>query len=289
MFGYVRIDAPELRVREAEYYRAAYCGLCRTMRKKLGITSAAALSYDMVFLIMVRMALTGEKYDLCRRRCFKLRPRLMMEPGRQLEYAAGVSALLTLYKLDDDVRDERGIKRLAVRAVRPAARGHLRRANVDGTLAGFVRDKLAELYMTESERKSGEAIFGEILGEIFAHGLEGDLSRIARRIGTGVGRCIYIIDAVDDVEDDERAGRYNPIADAWAGLPVKAAKDAIGDAVNLTLFSAGAAAELISEEECAPETLGIVKNVLYSGLPLEARRVISKWKDGEEKRIEGPL
>ena len=33
MYGYVRTHAPELKVREQEYYRAVYCGLCRTMGK----------------------------------------------------------------------------------------------------------------------------------------------------------------------------------------------------------------------------------------------------------------
>ena len=29
MFGYVKAEIPELKVREKEYYRAIYCGLCR--------------------------------------------------------------------------------------------------------------------------------------------------------------------------------------------------------------------------------------------------------------------
>lgn len=279
MFGYVKIDAPELRVREAEFYRAAYCGLCRTMRKNLGITSAAALSYDMVFLIAVRMALSGEKYELRRRTCPKLKPRLMVEGAPSLMYAAGASALLTVLKLEDDIRDERGAKRLLRRAALPISRRHLRRAGADGELADFVRGRLEDICRAEADGGSGEAAFGELLGAIFAHGLKGNDARIANTIGTGVGRVIYIVDAVDDIEEDRRANRYNPIASAWEGLPLSAAKDAVGDAVRLTLSSAAAAAELIDDRDGAPEAKAVVRNVLYAGLLREAERIISKWNE----------
>ena len=36
MFGYVKTVRGELRIREYEYYRASYCGLCRAMGKCTG-------------------------------------------------------------------------------------------------------------------------------------------------------------------------------------------------------------------------------------------------------------
>ena len=279
MFGYVKIDAPELRVREAEFYRAVYCGLCRTMRRQLGITSAAALSYDMAFLVMVRLALTGDRYEIRRRRCFKLRPRLMMEPGAELSYAAGVSALLTELKIEDDIRDERGTRRLADRAARPLSRRHLRRAGIDPALAELVRGKLDLLYALEAEHKSGELVFGELLGDVFAHGMSGPAARIAGEIGRGVGRYIYIVDAVDDIADDAKKNRWNPISSLWEGLPPDTVRSGAEDAIRLGLGAAGAASELIEGEGAYPEALAIVQNVLFSGMPKESKRVISKWTD----------
>ncbi len=146
-----------------------------------------------------------------------------------------------------------------------------------------MRNKLATLYETESGGGSGETLFGEILGDIFAYGLDDAPSRIAREIGRGVGRAIYVIDAVDDIDEDKKAKRRNPIADAWSGLPTETAGAAVSDGIRLTLFSAGAAAELIEETDGAPESAAIVRNILFSGLPREADRVISKWKGEEEK------
>ncbi len=282
MFGYVKAYAPELRVREAEYYRAVYCGLCRAMRKSLGVTSAAALSYDIVFLILTRMALLDEYYGVSRRRCpIKLRRRTMTDPGGQIMYGAAVSALLTSRKLEDDVRDERGGRRAAARAALPFSRRHMRRAGIDGSLVREVDGRLSELYALESEKKSGERVFGELLALVFSHGIEGDGAKIARAVGNGVGRAIYILDAVDDMAEDEKKGRWNPVAAAWEGLPVERAAEAEAEAVRLILSEAGAASELIDSDG---EPAAIVKNILFIGIPKEADRIMKKHiKGGEEK------
>ena len=69
MFGYIKVERDELRVREYEYYKATYCGLCRSMGKCTGQCSRMLLSYDFTFLAGVRMALCGEKPQFKRRRC----------------------------------------------------------------------------------------------------------------------------------------------------------------------------------------------------------------------------
>ena len=82
MFGYVKPYAPNLLVREHEFYKATYCGLCRTMRKSTGALSALSLSYDLVLLVLVRTLYeedktvrfrsrrrAGRRYDIASRRC----------------------------------------------------------------------------------------------------------------------------------------------------------------------------------------------------------------------------
>ena len=55
MFGYVKPVPAELLVKEYEFYRATYCGICRSMKKHTGSLSKVTLSYDSVFLALVRM------------------------------------------------------------------------------------------------------------------------------------------------------------------------------------------------------------------------------------------
>ena len=59
MFGYVVVDKTALRIREYDYYRATYCGLCHAMGKCTGCASRLTLSYDVTFLALVREMLEG--------------------------------------------------------------------------------------------------------------------------------------------------------------------------------------------------------------------------------------
>ena len=76
MFGYVVVDKPSLRVREFDYYRATYCGLCHAMGKCTGCISRLTLSYDVTFFALVREMLEGTKVEFVKKRC----PRHIIKP-----------------------------------------------------------------------------------------------------------------------------------------------------------------------------------------------------------------
>ena len=77
MFGYL-VAAPELMTEpQLGRYRAAYCGLCRSLRARHGQISGLTLTYDMTFLVLFLSSLyepeeiTGE--DTCAVHPFKAR------------------------------------------------------------------------------------------------------------------------------------------------------------------------------------------------------------------------
>ena len=57
MFGYIIVHKPELKVREYETYKASYCGLCRSLKKRHGRIGQMTLSYDMTFLALLLIGL----------------------------------------------------------------------------------------------------------------------------------------------------------------------------------------------------------------------------------------
>lgn len=277
MFGHIKTYTPELRVRDAEAYRAAYCGLCRVMRRRIGVTSAAALSYDMAFLAVLRMALSDEHPEFRRRRCYKPRARLMIEETPSLLYAAGVSALLSKLKLDDDVADERGFSRMRARALLPISRRHCRRAGIDGELAAAVTNAISRLNGLEENDDASlsdcAAAFGDALSEIFAHGIDGVEARIARTAGRAVGRFVYILDEFCDEEEDEAAHRKNRVAELYP-IPLSTDDaDAFSDALALELEPALHALELVDGGRFG---IDIAINIVSLGMMQEARRIISE-------------
>lgn len=129
MFGYIKPLPGELLVRQYEYYRAAYCGLCRAS----GFIGRLGLAYDFVFLELFWLALTGETPDLKRARCavhpLRKRPYLAGSAGAQTSAAArnaaAAAAVLAVAKLRDDIEDEKGAAQIAASLKFAAAKARL--------------------------------------------------------------------------------------------------------------------------------------------------------------------
>ncbi|MBR2010827.1 MAG: hypothetical protein IKA06_03670 [Clostridia bacterium] len=280
MFGYVKIERAELRVREYEYYRAAYCGLCRSMGKCTGQCSRLTLSYDIAFLTQVRMALVGTVPQFKKRRCLvhPFRVRMMMEPNAELSFAADVSALLAYEKCCDDVADKRGFGKLAAVAKKLLLRSAYCRARKrHPALAAQLREKLAALTVLEGQRRATvdepAAIFGEILALLFGGELPRETARIAEALGAKIGRFIYILDAIDDMDRDEKTGNFNPVLLLFGAKPTSEQKQMLEEALLSCLDDAAKALDLVGQSSSSPSR-AILENILYLGMPAVAKRII---------------
>lgn len=300
MFGYVKPAYGELRVREHELYRGAYCGLCRSMGKCTGCLSRAALSYDFVFLALIRYALTGETVRLRAGRCavHPLKKRPYMADSDELRYCAGAAAVLTYAKLRDDVSDERGGRALLARLACPVSSSAARRAGLCEleALIGTELDALGKFEKRGSDDIDGAAdCFGRLLGGVTSYGLDGAAKRIAYEIGYYTGRLVYVTDAADDMGEDIRLGRYNPFVAAYGtaaleerevgGLdgrtvkrvvPNTAVAEGILTAARLDLMRLERAEGLISYGESSNDGIlrGIIENIIGIGMQGELMRVL---------------
>lgn len=277
MFGYVRAQRQELTVRQDTFYRAVYCGLCREMGRCTGQCSRLTLSYDMVYLYLVRAALTGIQPQAKKGRCFlhPFRARQMLVHDEELAYAARVSALLTYGKLCDDLADERGIKRFGKRLLRPVFGAAKKRADL-AVLYERMESLLSELSALEAQKlPSVDApadIFGKLLAEIFAYGLDGDAEKIAREIGFRTGRWIYAVDAADDMDEDAESGGYNPFLLLYGGEMDAEQRRYAAMAMQYDLTAAAAALDLADKNSLTP----IIENILYLGMPSSAQKALHK-------------
>ncbi len=285
MYGYIRPHHPELKVREQEYYRAVYCGLCRTMGKCTGQCSRATLSYDFTFFALVRMALCDREPTIHARRCaaHPTHRRPMVEPDDTLRLCAYLSAILAYHKVRDDLRDERGLKRTAATMVNPYLaslhRRALRRGHADSDRR--VADAMQALVDMESARPRSvdepAELFGALMASLLSYGLEDDREKLATTIGRHIGRWVYILDAADDFAEDMRADRYNPFAclygdPAMSTLPSER-REEVRTALLSELMGVERAFNLLDLDD-RPDLRGILFNILYQGMPREAERVL---------------
>lgn len=304
MFGYVKADTPELRVRENEYYRALYCGLCKAQGKCTGQCSRFTLSYDMTFLAAVRMALRGVHPEFRQAVCIAhpLKKRNYALQNSELCYCAYASIILAYGKCLDDIADERGYRRVGAYFMRMLTYGGRRRAlkkhvkkNISfpynksalAELDGYVLSRLRAL--SEYEKSSGDSvdvpadIFGDIMERIASFGLDGNEERIMKVIGRHLGRWVYITDAADDMSEDAQKGRYNPFVNMYfPNMPTPEQKDAISDALKAELAEAEIAFDLI-DYDGMQDMHEIVNNIIYLGMPKSAKRALSGDSRSKEK------
>ncbi len=279
MFGYIKPVKPELKVRELEFYRSIYCGLCRSMGKHTGKISRLTLSYDFAFLAAVRMVLSDIKPEFSKCRCIAhpLRKKTMCDDNEALSYCAAAAAVLTECKIRDDINDEKGIKRLAARFAHLFA-GRMRAKAGEGAPAEAIENALKSLSQLEANHCDSldetADCFGVLLGSVVAYGLEGSKARIAEAIGYSVGRYIYVLDAADDLEEDEKTDSYNPLRYC------KIKPEDLSIAVRLELSKLEAAVNLL-DFRGKRDLEGIIKNIIYLGMPSEADRVFAGGCEGK--------
>ncbi len=272
MFGYVKPYAPDLYVREYELYRATYCGVCKSMRRHTGLFSTLTLSYDSVFLALVRMLYGDRKTEVEDRRCIAhpFRRRKSLRENAALEYTARVSAILIAENIRDDLHDRGFFKRLRALLLYPYAAHAARRARMPA-LRAELREILSRIY--EMERRGESSVdtvasaFGELLGRVFCAEIREEDRETLYDIGHALGCYIYAADAAEDYEDDRRRGAYNPYVLAYGGAPLTdERRSTIHTSLLLTLQRLSSALEYLPLDG-ADAVEHILKNTVYVGLP----------------------
>jgi hypothetical protein len=174
------------------------------------------------------MALTGERPDFDTGRCMAhpVKKRPYAKGCSSLEYCAKAAALLTYYKIEDDIADTRGMKKVKYKLALPYGKRAKKKAAGLEELEGKIREHLTALSTLEAKREiSADApaeIFGALLSDVGSFGLAGGAARIAREVCHRVGKWIYFADALDDYESDLKSGSYNPLILAYPDEPEKA-------------------------------------------------------------------
>ena len=212
MFGYVLPDKNYLYLKDYALFQGVYCGICKSTKKQFGNLPRLSVNYDSVFLSVLVHNLCGEDYTLEKQRCIlhPLRKRNMALDDPMSARIAALNVLLLWHKLNDDVIDggkfkHRAARRLFARARKKAARAY---PEYESVIAG----EYARLRALELE-KSGES---DRVADPFGCMMERLCLLLCDRGGEdfkklcyNVGRWIYLIDALDDLEKDHRSGEYN--------------------------------------------------------------------------------
>ena len=277
MFGYIVMNKPEIKFKDFDLYRSFYCGLCRELRERYGVTGQISLTYDMTFVILLLSGLYEPPTRKGTTRCV-IHP-VRKQPVRKnavTEYAADMNVFLAYYKCEDDWKDEKKLlsflygKLLREKEKKAEERWYRKVDRIVSLL-----HELSEMEKSEEQdvdRVSG--CFGKIMEEIFAY-REDMWEPVLRRMGFFLGKFIYLMDAYDDVEDDVKKGNYNPFSTRYI-------MEGFDEEVRQMLIMM--MAEVCREFEKLPiiKYTDILRNILYSGVWCRFEAVSGKRKKEQE-------
>ncbi len=290
MYGYVRPEKGELKVREYETFRGVYCALCHTLGKRYGAPFRFAVNYDMTFLAMLLAGPEAPEGESRRCPYHPMRRIRCPAPFPALETAADYTVILAYWKLRDGVRDKGFFGAAGCRILCAAmGRAYRRAAALRPAFAAAAEKELLALAALEEEKCPGldpPADKFACLLRAAADGAEGtDRARVLRELLYHLGRIVYLLDAADDLGEDERSGAYNPLRYRFRLRDGKLApedENALRQTLQHSHNCVSAAYELLEENPYA----GILSNVIYFGLPAAAQTVLSGGRRAGRKKRE---
>ena len=253
MFGYIVLssDAPK---EDRKTYREAYCGLCHTLKNKYGKTGMLSLSYDMTFLSLLLSDIEDAPRIEGKERCF-VHPIVEHKffTTSVMDYTAPMQILLSHYALLDYNSDEKKEKKNRfLPFLSDIERDYKRQSDA-------LKENLALIWGNEKKGEkdayNNSLLFGEALGEIFVKDEQSHFAPDLRKMGCGMGRFIYLIDAWDDKKKDEKNNRYNP-------LP----SDITENEIKTMLIDAAACATSAMEHMPLDDYVPLFENILYHGM-----------------------
>lgn len=279
MFGYIQPLKCELKVKEYDYYRAAYCGLCNALRTRCGIKARFIVNYDFVFLALILAYADDDVGKMSEKRCPVCLSGRKCIISKAYDKAADLSVILTYLKLCDNVSDNsfwpglvygRLPKLLLRHAYNKACRA------VPGYADEAVRlyDELCSL---ERNRVSSVDEPADKFGQMLSLAAEGedDKARILKVIFYHIGRFVYIIDALDDYEKDIKHNEYNPIAERFdvhePSLP-DSVKGEVAETLRLSIQTVLSSFELLGRGQ----NENILRNIIELGMEFSIKRVLKK-------------
>lgn len=261
MFGYVITNCKTLTEDQKVRFKALYCGMCKTLKQRYGNLERFTLSYDMTFLALVLSSLYEPEEHNGMERCaaHPFKPHCYAI-NSMMEYAVDINVALAYHKCADNWQDDKNpayaAAKLALKSAYLKARAHQEEKCI--AIEQWMRDIRQIEQSGHEEIDPPMNLTGKMLGTLFRI-REDYWGETLYRMGDGLGRFVYFMDAYDDLEKDVRRKKFNPLK-------------SLKDQENFEDLCKHALTMMMADCADAFEELPIVKdadlirNIIYSGV-----------------------
>ena len=258
MFGYIRPYLPDLTETEKQRYRSVYCGVCRSLGNRYGLTGRVSLNYDMTFLALFLSSLYEPDERTVTRRCapHPIRPH-DEAVSCMTDYAADMTIALTYFKCLDDWQDEHKPLQKAYATLLEKHYFSVRAQWPEQCAA--IEECISRLSAIEQQPAPSpdEAVrcSALLMSRLFVYKKD-FWERQLEWFGASLGKFVYLMDAAIDYEQDAKKGCFNPLL--LMNSPPEQSRNLLMQPLG-ELSEAFEALPLVQDDH-------LMRNILYSGL-----------------------
>lgn len=288
MFGFVTVDKSEMLCKDFDAYKAVYCSLCKQLGKEYTFLSRFILSYDCTFYAVLALSLSDSCPGFCVGKC-KFNPlkkcNYLKNGEDALSKASSLSVVSVYYKLKDNIADGSFFEKLGCYLLLPFFSHWRKKAKkkypeIEKAVAimsdsQFEVEKDADCPLDKAAEPTAKMLSTVLsLLESDNDGESESKRRILSNFGYYLGKWIYLIDAVNDYEDDLKHTSFNPYIIKY-GQDKTAHINDIKCSLDYCLSECLLSYNLLDLKHFER----VIENVLVYGLPKKQKSILFKDKE----------
>lgn len=280
MFGYVIPDKQNMYIKDFNVFQAFYCGLCKTLGETGSQITRLCTNYDVTFYNVLIHSLANLDVKFERKLCvYNGKKKVVVSTDELSKKMADIAVMLVYYNAEDDVTDGKKSRilikwRLALRK-RKAAK---RLPEIDEMMKkSFSSLNALEKQECDSIDRVADT-FATLMRDITRYLIKTD--DVIDTFTYNLGRLVYLLDAVDDVEKDQKKNRYNPLLLNYGECTNK--QDyLVKNADELSFLLKSTYNKMVGSYNAMNivKYEGVLSNTVYLGIKMQMERLLK----GEEK------
>lgn len=290
MFGYVVPVKKELRQQDYVLYRSFYCGICKSIGKNFGQFPRFTTTYDITFLSLLVHDLLNQDVEFSEEKCIgnPFKDKVVIRDNELLKRLSAANIILSYYKFEDNVIDKEGRGRRLIKSIMTKA--YKKAAAFMPNVDTIVNTQYQALRAAERDNAVGidricdhfakmmALIIDEIMGE--------KQSETITKLCYNVGKFVYLIDALDDIDEDYKKKNYNIFLLTY-GNYISRTQFMADNADNLNFIFASTVNRVIScfNDLIFTQSYTLLRNIIHQGLRSKVEEVMKSEKKLDNPRI----
>ena len=280
MFGYVIPDKLKMYIKDFNVFQSFYCGLCKTLGETGAEFTRLCTNYDVTFYNVLLHSLTNTPVTFERKLCaYNGKKKVVVKTDVLSKKIADIAVMLVYYNLEDDVYDGKKARAILKDMLAPRKKKAAKRLE---KIDEIMQKSFSDLRKLENE--NCDSI--DRVADTFAT-LMRDMTRLLIKTDDNIdtfcynlGRLIYLLDAVDDVEKDSKSDEYNPLVLNYGKCTQK--QDYLDkNADELSFLLNSTYNKMVGSYNAMDIKMyeGVLSNTIYLGIKMQLERLLK----GEDK------